>query len=61
MLSRAVAGIRGQVLIINLPGSPRAALENLAVVSPVLPHAVQLLSADENAEASHNLFSQKKG
>ncbi|HSQ16730.1 MAG TPA: MogA/MoaB family molybdenum cofactor biosynthesis protein [Anaerolineales bacterium] len=61
MLSRAVAGIRGQVLIINLPGSPRAALENLAVVSPVLPHAVQLLSEDENAEAGHNLFSQKKG
>jgi len=61
MLSRAVAGIRGQVLIINLPGSPRAALENLAVVSPVLPHAVELLSADENAEAGHNLSSQKKG
>jgi len=61
MLSRAVAGIRGQVLIINLPGSPRAALENLAVVSPVLPHAVELLSEDENAEAGHNLSSQKKG
>ena len=61
MLSRAVAGIRGQVLIINLPGSPRAALENLAVVSPVLPHAVQLLSEDANAEAGHNLSSQKKG
>lgn len=43
MLSRAVAGIRGQALIVNLPGSPKAVQENLAVVLPVLPHAVELL------------------
>jgi molybdopterin adenylyltransferase len=43
MLSRAVAGMRGKVLIINLPGSPSAAVENLAVILPVLPHAVALL------------------
>ncbi|MCF6095530.1 molybdopterin-binding protein [Thermovorax subterraneus] len=43
MLSRAVAGIRGRTLIINLPGSPRAVRENLEVVLPALPHAVQLL------------------
>jgi molybdenum cofactor synthesis domain-containing protein len=55
MLSRAIAGIRGCTLIINLPGSPRAALENLAVVAPVLPHAVQLLREDPDAEAGHNL------
>lgn len=53
MLSRAIAGIRGRTLIINLPGSPQAALENLAVVAPVLPHAIQLLSGDPSAEASH--------
>jgi molybdenum cofactor synthesis domain-containing protein len=53
MLSRAIAGIRGSTLIINLPGSPRAAVENLEVVLPVLPHAVQLLSQDPAAEAGH--------
>jgi len=55
MLSRAAAGIRRQTLIVNLPGSPRAALENLAVIIPVLPHAVQLLQEDPSAETSHRL------
>ena len=41
MLSRGVAGVRGQTLIINLPGSPKAARENLAVVLPALPHALE--------------------
>lgn len=40
-LSRAVAGIRKQALIINLPGSPKAALENLQAVWPTLEHAVE--------------------
>ncbi len=40
MLSRAVAGIRGKTLIVNLPGSPGGARENLAVLLPVLPHAI---------------------
>ena len=53
MLSRAVAGIRGRVLIVNLPGSPKAARENLQVVAPVLGHAVQLLREDAAAEAGH--------
>ena len=53
MLSRAVAGIRGKVLIINLPGSPKAAVENLQTVLPALEHAVQLLQEDPNAEAGH--------
>lgn len=53
MLSRAIAGIRGKVLIVNLPGSPKAAVENLQVVLPALEHAVQLLSEDPNAEAGH--------
>lgn len=55
MLSRATAGIRGASLIINLPGSPRGAVENLQVVLPVLPHAVQLLADDPGAEAGHRL------
>jgi molybdopterin adenylyltransferase len=53
MLSRAVAGIRGRTLIINLPGSPRGALENLTVIAPVIPHAVQLLTDDPQSEMGH--------
>ncbi len=53
MLSRAVAGIRGKVLIINLPGSPKAAVENLQTVLPALEHAVSLLREDPDAEAGH--------
>ena len=55
MLSRGVAGIRGQTLLVNLPGSPKAALENFEVLQPVLPHAVQLLRSDVHAEESHQL------
>jgi len=47
-LSRAVAGIRGQALIINLPGSPKAALENLAAVWPVIGHAVEKIRGDQS-------------
>ncbi len=53
MLSRAVAGIRKKTLIINLPGSPKGALENFRIVAPVLPHAVQLLENDSGAEENH--------
>jgi len=53
MLSRIVTGIRGKTLIINLPGSPKGAVENLQVVIPVLPHAVQLLQEDPTAESTH--------
>ena len=53
MLSRAVAGIRQHTLIVNLPGSPKGAVENLTVLIPVLPHAVQLLREDPSAEAGH--------
>ncbi|MEW5783742.1 MAG: molybdenum cofactor synthesis domain-containing protein [Bacillota bacterium] len=44
MLSRAVAGISGQTLIINLPGSPKAVRECLAVFTPVLDHALEILT-----------------
>jgi molybdopterin adenylyltransferase len=53
MLSRAVAGIRGRTLIVNLPGSPKGAVENLQTILPVLPHAVQLLTDDPRSETSH--------
>lgn len=46
MLSRMVAGTRGQTLIVNLPGSPKAVRENLAVILPALPHALEKLLGD---------------
>ena len=55
MLSRAAAGIRGHTLIVNLPGSPKAAVENFEVIAPVLMHAVQLLQEDKDAEAGHRI------
>jgi molybdenum cofactor synthesis domain-containing protein len=53
MLSRGVAGIRGRTLIVNLPGSPKGAVENLETLLPVLPHALELLREDPGAEAGH--------
>lgn len=50
MLSRIVSGIRKRTLIINLPGSPKGAVENLQVVVPVLSHAVSLL---QELDAGH--------
>ena len=44
MLSRAQAGIRGGTLIVNLPGSPKAARENLEAVLPALAHGLEMLS-----------------
>lgn len=46
MLSRAVAGVRGRTLIINLPGSPAGAVENLEAVWPALAHAVKKIQGD---------------
>ena len=43
MLSRAAAGIRGNTLIVNLPGSPKAVRENLGFILPSLEHAVQMM------------------
>lgn len=55
MLTRAVAGIRGCTLIVNLPGSPKAACQNLASILPALPHALAMLGNLSGAEADHDL------
>jgi len=47
MISRAIAGIRGRTLIINLPGSPKGAKENLAVILPALRHAIEKMKGDD--------------
>ncbi|MFC5446867.1 molybdopterin adenylyltransferase [Paenibacillus aestuarii] len=47
MLSRAVSGIRGRTLIINLPGSPKGVQENLMAIIDQLPHALAILTGKE--------------
>ncbi len=46
LLSRAIAGIRGRALIVNLPGSPRGAVENLEAVWEAIPHAIAKIHGD---------------
>ena len=52
ILSRAVAGVRGKCLIINLPGSPRAVRECLEIISPAIPHAVEILRGEVTEHAT---------
>lgn len=47
MLSRAVAGVKGQCLIVNLPGSPKAVREGLEAIMEVIPHAVEKIKGSE--------------
>ncbi|PKB68662.1 MAG: molybdenum cofactor biosynthesis protein [SAR202 cluster bacterium Io17-Chloro-G3] len=51
MISRSVVGVRGRTLIINLPGNPKAVEQCLAVVIPVIPHALEML---QESPPSHN-------
>jgi molybdopterin adenylyltransferase len=53
MLSRAVAGIRGRTIIINLPGNPKAAVQSITVLLSVLAHAVELLRDEPGSEKHH--------
>ena len=52
MISRGVCGIRSDALIINLPGSPKGVRACFAVIKPVLPHAIALLTGKPHAEAT---------
>jgi len=47
MISRAIAGVRGNSLIVNLPGSPKGASENLSVVLPAIDHALAKIGGDQ--------------
>jgi len=53
MLSRAVAGIRGSTLIVNLPGSPKAVREGLEVILPAVPHGIEILKGAAGADQKH--------
>ncbi len=53
MLSRGCAGTRRRTLILNLPGSPTGAVENLEAVLPAVPHAVQLLREEQVSDEDH--------
>jgi molybdenum cofactor synthesis domain-containing protein len=53
MISRAVAGVRRKTLIINLPGSPKAVKENLSVILPILPHAIEKIKGSTEECALH--------
>lgn len=48
MISRAIAGVRGNSLIVNLPGSPKGAKENLSVVLPAIDHALAKIGGDQS-------------
>jgi molybdenum cofactor synthesis domain-containing protein len=52
-LSRSAAGIRGKTLIVNLPGSEKAAKENLAAVLDALGHAMEMLCAEGSTDHAH--------
>jgi molybdenum cofactor synthesis domain-containing protein len=54
-LSRGLAGIRGEVLIVNLPGSPRGAVESLDGIIDVVPHILQLLRGETDHAAGAKL------
>ncbi|MBI4683033.1 MAG: MogA/MoaB family molybdenum cofactor biosynthesis protein [Nitrospirae bacterium] len=59
MISRAVAGVRGETLIINLPGSPKAVKENLSVILPVLRHTIEKIQGS-TADCAYQKLRGKK-
>lgn len=62
-LSRAVAGVRGRTLIVNLPGSPKGALESIDAIVPILDHALETLAGpfDHGAEAAATTRAPEDG
>ncbi|MDI6717143.1 MAG: molybdopterin adenylyltransferase [Actinomycetota bacterium] len=61
MLSRAVSGIRGKTLIVNMPGSPKAVRESMQVILPALPHGLQILKGQTSECASQEHAKMTNG
>ena len=61
IISRGVTGVVGKALVLNLPGSPRGAVENLSTVMDVVPHALQLLSGDTQHTAAQTALAAEAG
>jgi molybdopterin adenylyltransferase len=53
-ISRGIAGIRGQCLIVNLPGSPRAVAEGMETLGAILPHAIQMMRGENLEHGEHH-------
>jgi molybdopterin adenylyltransferase len=53
VVSRGVAGIRGQTLVVNLPGSPRAVRQGMETLAPILPHAIKMLRGVDTEHEEH--------
>lgn len=47
VISRGLAGVRGQTLIVNLPGNPNAVRQGMETLSPILPHAIQMIRGED--------------
>jgi len=58
-LSRAVAGVKGKTLIVNLPGSPQGALKNFEIITHLIPHVVELLREEPTAEKGHQFVANR--
>jgi molybdenum cofactor synthesis domain-containing protein len=58
VISRGVAGIRGQTLIVNLPGSPKAVREGMETLAPILPHAIRML---RGVDTEHGHGEEERG
>lgn len=61
VLSRALVGVRGQTLIINLPGNPKAVRESLEFILPILPHALKLLREERIVDQDHHYHDGPAG
>lgn len=61
LLSRAVVGIRGKSLIVNLPGSTRGARESLEAILPTIPHAVEIIKGQTMQDENHIYRQPKNG